>query len=152
MMNYVSGNFIQTLFHFDLTPLAERSIHLHFWKFQNPHLSDYWGGELHLNTINMQQNTFFFFLLYEASPINTHLHVVGMLRFMSVTYSSRACPLLFILFFYLLLSLQPFQLYFFPSILLTTLCFLFFRSYLCLIGPFNHMSLYESLLQLWYNP
>ena len=27
---------------------------------------------------------------------------------------------------------------------------LFFWSYLCLIGPFNYMSLYESLLQPWY--
>ena len=26
------------------------------------------------------------------------------------------------------------------------------RSYLCLIGPFNYISLYESLLQPWYNP
>ena len=30
---------------------------------------------------------------------------------------------------------------------------LFFRSYLCLIGPFNYrISLSECLLQLWYNP
>ena len=29
---------------------------------------------------------------------------------------------------------------------------LFFRSYLCLTGPFNFISLYESLLQPWYNP
>ena len=28
----------------------------------------------------------------------------------------------------------------------------FFRSYLCLIGPFNNMSLYERLLQPWYSP
>ena len=34
-----------------------------------------------------------------------------------------------------------------------TLCFLtlFFRSYPRLIGLFNYMSLYESLLQPWYN-
>ena len=34
------------------------------------------------------------------------------------------------------------------QILPTTLCFLtlFFQSYLCLIGPFNYISLYESLL------
>ena len=29
---------------------------------------------------------------------------------------------------------------------------LFFWSHLCLIGPFNYISLYESLLQPWYNP
>ena len=29
---------------------------------------------------------------------------------------------------------------------------LFFRSYICLIGPFSYMSLYGSLLQPWYNP
>ena len=28
---------------------------------------------------------------------------------------------------------------------------LIFRSYLCLIGPFNYMCLYESLHQPWYN-
>ena len=35
----------------------------------------------------------------------------------------------------------------------TTLRFLtlFFRSYFCLIGPFNYISLYESLPQLWCN-
>ena len=29
---------------------------------------------------------------------------------------------------------------------------LFFRSYLRLLGPFNYISLYESLLQHWYDP
>ena len=29
---------------------------------------------------------------------------------------------------------------------------LFFPSYFCLTGPFNYISLYESLLQPWYNP
>ena len=79
-----------------------------------------------------------------------HLHTVGMLQFMSLTHTNRACPLLFILFLCLLPSLWPFQLYFLP----TTLCFLtlFFRSYFCLIGPFNYISLYESLPQPWYNP
>ena len=43
-----------------------------------------------------------------------HLHVMGMLRFMSMTKTSRACPLLFILFLCLFLSLCPFQLYFIP--------------------------------------
>ena len=35
-----------------------------------------------------------------------------------------------------------------------SLCFLtlFFWSYFCLIGPFNYISLYESLSQSWYNP
>ena len=56
----------------------------------------------------------------------------------------------FILLLYLFLSLWPFQLYFIPQILPTTVHFLslFFRFYLCLIGPFNYMSLYESLPQL----
>ena len=77
------------------------------------------------------------------------LHVVGMLRF------NRACPLLFNLFLCQFLSLWPFQPYFIPWILPTTLRFLtlFSRSYFCLTGPFNCvMSLYESLLQPWYNP
>ena len=60
----------------------------------------------------------------------------------------------FFLFLCLFLSLWPFQLYFIPWILPTTLRFLtlFFRSCFCLIGPFNSISLYESLLQPWYNP
>ena len=57
---------------------------------------------------------------------------------------------------HLFLSVWSFQLYFIPWILPTTLRFLalFFRSCLSLIGPFNHvgLSLYESLLQPWYNP
>ena len=60
-----------------------------------------------------------------------------------------------ILFLCLFLSLRPFQLYFIPAILLTTLRFfsLFFRSYFfCLIGPYSYISLHESLLQSWYNP
>ena len=48
----------------------------------------------------------------------------------------------------LFLSLWPFQLYFIPRILPTPLRFLalFFWSYICLIGPFNCISLYESPL------
>ena len=43
----------------------------------------------------------------------------------------------------------PLQPYFILYILPTTLRFLtlFFQSYFCLIGPFNCISLYESLLQ-----
>ena len=51
--------------------------------------------------------------LLRPSP-RTHLHVVGMLRLMFLTWTSRACPLLFILFLCLFLSLWPFQLYFIP--------------------------------------
>ena len=71
------------------------------------------------------------------SSQRAHLLVVEMLRFMSLTKSSLACPLLFILFLCLLLSLWPFQLYFSPYILRTTVRFLtlFFRSYFCLTGP-----------------
>ena len=29
---------------------------------------------------------------------------------------------------------------------------LFFRSYICLIGPFNYTFFYESIVQHWYNP
>ena len=52
-------------------------------------------------------------LLLVVSP-RAHLHVVGMLRFMSLTKTNRTCPLLFILFLSLFLSLWPFQLYFTP--------------------------------------
>ena len=67
---------------------------------------------------------------------------------------NRACQLLFILFLCLFLSLWPFQLYFIPYILPPTLRFLtlFFRSYFCLISPFNYISVYESIPQPWYNP
>ena len=43
-----------------------------------------------------------------------HLHVVGMLRFMPLTWTNLACPLLFILFLCLFLSLWPFHQYFIP--------------------------------------
>ena len=43
-----------------------------------------------------------------------HLQVVGMLRFMFLTQTNRACLLLFILFLCLFLSLWAFQLYFIP--------------------------------------
>ena len=67
-----------------------------------------------------------------------YLHMVEMLWFMS-DINHRACPLLFILFFYLFLSLWPFQLYFIPYIFQTALRFLalFPQSYLCLIDPFK---------------
>ena len=92
--------------------------------------------------------------------------------------SQPSLPPLFVLFLYLFLSLWPFQLYFIPLNLSTTLRFLtlFFWSHsallvlstifhllnspdnsslshsvllvlLCLIGPFNYVSLYESLTQ-----
>ena len=89
---------------------------------------------------------------YEVSLVSlspgAHLHVVGILQFMFLTYTNRACPLLFNLFLCLFLSLWPFHLYFIPQILPTSLRFLtlFSQSYLCLIGPFNYISLYESLL------
>ena len=88
-------------------------------------------------------------ILWGKSP-RAHL-LVGMLRFLYLTQTNRACPLLFILFLCLFLSSWPFRLCFIPSILPTILRFLtlFFRSYLCLIGPFNYIFLYESLLQPW---
>ena len=81
-------------------------------------------------------------MIIKGSP-RAHLDVVGMLRFMFLTYTNRACPPLFILIFCLFLSLWPFPLYFTPWILSTTLHFLtlFFRSYFCLVGPFNYISL-----------
>ena len=52
----------------------------------------------------------------------------------------------------LCMSLHPFQLYFVPKILPTSLRFLtlFFRSFLCLISPFNYnISPFESLPKLF---
>ena len=49
-----------------------------------------------------------------------------------------------ILFSCLFTSLWPFQ--------VSRFLIMFFRFYLCHIGPFNYISLYESLLQPWYNP
>ena len=53
-----------------------------------------------------------------------------------------------------LMIIMDIQLNFIPQILLTTVHFLtlFFLSYFCLTGPFNCVSLHESLLLLWYNP
>ena len=90
----------------------------------------------------------------------THLHVVGMLRFMSdINQPSLPTPFIYLfislsfslslclslsvsfclslLFLCLFLPLLPFQLFFIPYILPTTLPFpiLFFRSYLCRILP-----------------
>ena len=78
-----------------------------------------------------------------GQPPRAHLHVVGMLPFMFLTETNRACPLLFILFLCLFLSLWPFRVYFIPQILLTALSFLtlFFRSHFCPSGPFNYKSL-----------
>ena len=69
---------------------------------------------------------------------------------MPLISTNRACSLLFILFLCLFLSLWLFQMYFIPSIIPITLRFLalLFRSYFCFGGPFNYISLYESLLQL----
>ena len=52
----------------------------------------------------------------------------------------------FVLYFCPCLSLRPFQLYFIPWILLTSLrvLTLFFRSYFCLTGPFNYISSWKS--------
>ena len=79
----------------------------------------------------------------------THFQVMGILRFMSgMNQQSLPIPF-FLLLLYLFLSLCPFQLYSIPKILPTTLRFLtlFFRSYFCLIGPFNYICHHESLLQ-----
>ena len=63
---------------------------------------------------------------------------------------------LFVLFLCLFLSLWPFQLYFIPWLLPTTIHFLILLfwsyTYFCLIGPFNYIFNYESLPQPWYNP
>ena len=57
----------------------------------------------------------------------------------------------FILFLNLFLSLWPFQLYFIPYTLPTTLRFLtlFFRSYICFIGPCNYLYIYDSSISLY---
>ena len=59
-------------------------------------------------------------------------------------------PMYFVLFF---VYTVPFPLCFIPWILPTTPRFLtlFFRSYFYFVGPFNCISLYESLPQPWYN-
>ena len=61
-------------------------------------------------------------------------------------------PSLLTHFYSLLVSVSVFMALstvFHSIILLTTFCFLtlFFRSYLCFIGPFTYISLYESLLE-----
>ena len=76
-----------------------------------------------------------------------HRHVVGMLRFMSW---HKPIELAHFFFYSVLVSISVFMALstVFHSIhppynyLLLTL---FFPSHLCLIGPFNHISLYESL-------
>ena len=61
------------------------------------------------------------FCLYTVWSPRAHLQVVGMLRFMSLTQTNRACPRFFLLFLCLFLSLWPLQLYFIPYILPTAL-------------------------------
>ena len=82
-----------------------------------------------------------------------HVHVVGMLRFLSLTWTILACPLLFIPFLCLFLSLWPFQRYFIHkfSRQLPAFSLCFFRSYFCLVGLFNYIFLHESLPQACYN-
>ena len=100
-----------------------------------------------LESLSFKLNHFFnkFFLL--ESP-RAHLHLVGMLQFMFLTKTNRACPLLFILF----LSVSNFMalstvFHFISSPTNSRFLTLFIRSYFCLIGPFKYISLYESLPQ-----
>ena len=88
----------------------------------------------------------------KKSP-RAHLHMVGMLQFIP-DINQPSLPTLFYSILVSLLSSWPFQLYFILQLLPTTLrsLTLFFWSYLCLIGPFNYKSLYESLLQRRYYP
>ena len=84
---------------------------------------------------------------------SARLHVVGMLRFMSLTFLDINQTELDHFFYSVLVSVSVF-------IALSTVfrsinapdnslrfLTLFFRSYFCLIGPFNYVSLNESLLQ-----
>ena len=73
-----------------------------------------------------------------VSP-RAHLHVVGMLRFVFLTQTDRACPLLFILFLCPFLSTvfhSINSLYYSPRSHFVLPIF-----FLCLIGPFNYISL-----------
>ena len=70
-----------------------------------------------------------------------------------VEINQPSLPTLFTLFLCLFLSLWPFQLYFIPKFSRQLSVFsLFFQSDLCLISPFNYVSLNESLLQPEYHP
>ena len=82
-----------------------------------------------------------------------HLHLLGMLRFMSdkptkLAHSFSFCSCVYFCLYspFNCISFHKFspQLWFF--------FLLFFRSYFCLVGLFYCISLYESLLQPWYNP
>ena len=53
-------------------------------------------------------------LLSFYSFSRAHLHVLGLLRFTSLTLTNRGCPLLFILFLCIFLWFWPIQLYFIP--------------------------------------
>ena len=87
--------------------------------------------------------------LYHNCPRGLTFMRWGMLLFMSLAQTNQACPFFLILFFCLFPSSWPFQLYFVPQILPTTLRFLtlFFRSYFSPIGLFSYISLYENLHQ-----
>ena len=83
-----------------------------------------------------------------------HLHVVGMLRFMSMTKTNRACPLLFILFLCLFLSLWPASTVF-HSINSLDNCPFSHSVLPVLYLPYWSFQLYVSLWSLfqpWYNP
>ena len=86
------------------------------------------------------------YIRYLGTP-RAHLHVVGMLRFMSdINQPSLSTPFpsvrvsvsVFVTFSTVFHSINSPD----NSPFLT----LFFRSYLCLIGPFNYISIYESRL------
>ena len=92
-----------------------------------------------------------FFIIRPGTP-QAHLHAVAVLWFMSDIYqTSLPTP-----FSSVLVSVSVFMALstVFHSINSPDSCFLnlFFQSYLCLIGPFICVSLYESLLQPWCNP
>ena len=88
-------------------------------------------------------------LIYFAyvSPV-AQVHLVGMLRFMSdMNQLSLPTP-----FYSVLVSISVFTalstvFHSINSLDNSPFLTLFFRSYLCLIGPFSFISLYESLCQ-----
>ena len=98
-------------------------------------------------------------ILPEQWSLWAHLHVLGMLQFMFFYVNQPSLPTPF---YSVLVSVSVFMALstIFHSmnspdtVLKVMKIFLtqFFQSYFCLIGPFNYIPLYESLLQPWYKP
>ena len=147
--------FIQwLLFPADIFPVYFFSLLIDIFSFLNPSpFTRFPYASLSVDFLLFWRISFPRKFLSLQSP-RAHLHVVGMLRFMSMTKTNRACPLLFILFLCLFLSLWPASTVF-HSINSLDNCPFSHSVLPVLYLPYWSFQLYVSLWSLfqpWYNP